>query len=103
MHSGKTPKHSGKASLSATLGKGLPGKPFTGKRPSPSVILALGEDLTLSVPSAVFKKKLIPECNTRGRNLIFFKKNLFPECLSSALGEELWLLFIKTLFPECFS
>jgi hypothetical protein len=26
MHSGKTPKHSGKASPSATLGEGLPGK-----------------------------------------------------------------------------
>jgi hypothetical protein len=34
MHSGKTPKHSGKASPNATLREGLPGKRFTGKRPS---------------------------------------------------------------------
>jgi hypothetical protein len=44
MHSGKAPKHSGKASPSATLGEGLPGMLLTGKRPSPSAnFLALGE------------------------------------------------------------
>jgi hypothetical protein len=59
-HSGKTPKHSGKASPSATLGEGQPGKQLTDKRPPrvpnikhsgkpfPRVLLTFGEDLTPS-------------------------------------------------------
>jgi hypothetical protein len=59
-HSGKTPKHSGKASPSATLGEGQPGKRLRGRglprvpnlvhsgKPSPSVMLPLGENLTPS-------------------------------------------------------
>jgi hypothetical protein len=44
MHSGKAPKHSGKASPSATLGEGLPGTLLMGKLPSPSAkSRALGE------------------------------------------------------------
>jgi hypothetical protein len=55
------------------------------------------------VPSAVFlKKNPLPRVQHSGKKFDFFKKEkLFPECLFSALGEELWLLFIKTLFPEC--
>jgi hypothetical protein len=55
-HSGKSPKHSGKPSPSATLGEELPGKWFTGKRSSPSAKnRTLGEGF--------------PECHgsTRGR------------------------------------
>jgi hypothetical protein len=43
-------------------------------KPSPSVMLPLGEDLTSS-PGFFL---LFPECNTRGRNSLFL--NLFPEC-----------------------
>jgi hypothetical protein len=90
MHSGKTPKHSGKASPSATLGEGLPGKPFTGKRPSPSAkSRALGE--------------AFPECrpSTRGRfdavgaiHRFFFEKTSSP---SATLGEEIFFFLKKTL------
>jgi hypothetical protein len=65
-----------------------------GEEAFPSVVLALGEDLTPSVPS-VFLKKLFPECNTRERNLFF--KSSSPSVI---LGKEI-LFFFKILFPKC--
>jgi hypothetical protein len=79
-HSGKAQNHSGKPSPSATLGEEPPGMPLTGKssspsaknrtlredfpecrsstrgrgKTSPSAVLALGEELTPSVPPAFF-------------------------------------------------
>jgi hypothetical protein len=84
-HSGKAEKHSGKPSPSATLGEELPGMRSTGKRPSSSAKnRTLGEafpECHLNPRGRVnavrtaglffFKKKLFPECNTRGRNLFF--------------------------------
>jgi hypothetical protein len=81
-HSGKSQKHSGKKhsgkSLRGCLSRerGLPRVPkivHSGK-PSPSAILPLGDDLTPSAPSPFFL--LFPECNTRGRNFLFFSKPL---------------------------
>jgi hypothetical protein len=82
QHSGKSQKHSGKPSPSATLGEELPGKWFTGKRSSPS---AKNRTLREGFPechsstrgrfntvSAVHFFLLFPECCTRGRNSIFF-------------------------------
>jgi hypothetical protein len=89
MHSGKAQKHVGKPSPSATLREELPGMLLTVKRPSPSVVLALGEDLTSLMPSIFFSfflKKLFPECNTRGRNSFFKKESSSP---SATLGEEI--------------
>jgi hypothetical protein len=70
--------HSGKPSPSPALGEELPGVPLTVKRASPSVEnRALGEELTLLVPSVFFFEKILfPECNTRGRNLFFLKKTI---------------------------
>jgi hypothetical protein len=77
-------QHSGKSFRGCpSRERGLPRVPkivHSGK-PSPSVVLALGEDFTPSVPSARFCFfKLFPECCTRGRNLSFLKKIIFPEC-----------------------
>jgi hypothetical protein len=56
MHSGKTQKHSGKPSPSASLGEEPPGMPLTGKSSSPSA-----KNRTL--------REDFPECrsSTRGR------------------------------------
>jgi hypothetical protein len=66
-------QHSGK-SLRGCLsrGRGLPRvtKIVHSGKASPSAVLALGEDLTPSVPF-VFLENLFPECNTQGRNLFF--------------------------------
>jgi hypothetical protein len=95
MHSGKTQKHSGKPSPSATLGEEPPGMPLTGKSSSPSAKnRTLGEDFPecrystrgrVNAVGAVrlfFLKILFPECNTRGRVLFFLKKTL-PRVLHS--------------------
>jgi hypothetical protein len=93
MHSGKTPKHSGKTFPSATLEEGLPGKRFTGKRPSPSVkSRALGETFPECHPpprgrfntvGAVSFFLLFPECNTRGRNFLFLILKPLPRVQDS--------------------
>jgi hypothetical protein len=82
IHSGRHQnKHSGKASMSATLGEGLPGMLLTGK-PSTRAKLPLGDNLTPSTSSLFLP--LSPECNTRGRNS-FFLETFSP---SATLWEE---------------
>jgi hypothetical protein len=100
-HSGKTPKHSGKPSPSATLGEGQPGLPWVPNmehsgKPFPSAFLPLGEVLT---PSTGFFL-LFPECNTRGRNFFFFLKPLPRVPVHLTLGEGR-VFFFNLPFPEC--
>jgi len=89
LHSGKAQLYSGKPSPSATLGEEPPANPLTGKAPSPSAEnRALGEGFaecragTRGRFHAVGRRPtpfsfsfffiFFPECNTRGRFLIFF-------------------------------
>jgi hypothetical protein len=127
MHSGKTPKHSGKASPSATLGEGLPGKQFTGKRSSPSAkSRALGEAFPecrapsrgrfntvgaishffYSSPSATlgeeisFFFEISSPSATLGEEIHFFLENVFPECLMTLHSGKLPLYFFKNSLPR---
>jgi hypothetical protein len=103
MHSGKTPKHSGKASPSATLGEGLPGKRFTGKRPSPSAkSRALGEAFPeFRAPSwgrfnaigAISHFFTFPRVQQSGKKFIFFRKRLPRVPYALALGEAPFVFF----------
>jgi hypothetical protein len=102
---GKTPKHSGKSSPSATLGEGQPEKGLTKKRPSPSAkYRALGEAFpechapprwrfnvvsqifVYSSPSATFGEEIsfflkpLPRVQHSGKKFIFVLENLIPEC-----------------------
>jgi hypothetical protein len=103
-HSGKSQKHSGKHSPSATLWEELPGKRLTGKSSSPSAKnrtleedfpechgSTRGEDLT---PSTGFFL-LFPERNTRGRNFFFFATS----SPSATLGEEI-CFFLEISSPS---
>jgi hypothetical protein len=92
-HSGKTPKHSGKASPSATLGEGQPGKRLTGKRPSPSAkSRALGEAFPechaphrwrFNAVSRIFFT--LPRVQHSGKKFPFFETS----SPSATLGEEI--------------
>jgi hypothetical protein len=126
MHSGKTPKHSGKASPSATLGEGLPGKRFTGKRPSPSaksraigeafpecrapsrgrfnVVGAISHFFTLPRVQYSGKKfpfflKSLPRVQHSGNKFIFFRKHLPRVPYALALGEAPFV-FLKNTLPR---
>jgi hypothetical protein len=108
MHSGKAPKHSGKPSPRATLGEEPPGMPLTGKRPSPSAKNhTLGEAFPECHPpprgrfntvGVVSLFLLFPECNTRGRNFLFFYFETSSP--SATLGEEIHFSFFKTSSPS---
>jgi hypothetical protein len=113
-----------------TLGEGLPGKRFTEKRPSPSAkYRALGEAFhecrgpsrgrfnVVGAISHFFIFLLFPECNTRGRNFLFFetsspsatlgeeiyffRKRLPRVPYALALGETPFVFFKKIAFSEC--
>jgi hypothetical protein len=79
------------------MGSGLPRVPnlVHSEKSSPSAMLPLGNDLTLSAPSPVFVKKLFHECNTQERNFFFFE----TASPSATFGEE--ICFLENLFPEC--
>jgi hypothetical protein len=104
-HSGKAPKHSGKASPSATLGEGLLGTLLTVKRPSPNAkSRALGETFPeCHAPSrgrfnaigTISRFYTLPRVQHSGKKFSFFKKTSSP---SATLGEEIHFL---NLFPEC--
>jgi hypothetical protein len=114
MHSGKTPKHSGKASPSATLGEGLPGK-----RPSPSaksralgeafpecrapsrgrfnIIGAISHFFTVPRVQHSGKKfpflKSLPRVQHSGNKFIFFRNRLPRVPYDLALGEAPFVFF----------
>jgi hypothetical protein len=69
-HSGKSQKHLGKPSPSATLGEELPGKRLTGKRSSPSATVALEEDLTPLTGFIIFFT--LPRVQHSGKKFSFF-------------------------------
>jgi hypothetical protein len=91
-------QHSGKSLRGCpSRERGLPRVPkivHSGK-PSPSAILPLGDDLTPLVPSPFFL--LFPECNTRGRNFLFFILKPLPRVQHS--GKK-FIFFFKTSSPS---
>jgi hypothetical protein len=121
MHSGKGQKHSGKPSLSASLGEEPPGMPLTGKRSSPSAKnRTLGEAFPECRPSTrgrfnavgavrffwktssssatlgeeiFYSFNPLPRVQHLGKNFLFFEPS-YLSAPSQALGEEIsWILF----------
>jgi hypothetical protein len=104
-HSGKSQKHSGKPSPSATLGEEPPGMPLTGKRPSPSAKnRTLGEAFPECHPpprgrfntvGAVSLFFTLPRVQHSGKKFSFFFKTSSPSAHAQALGEAPFVFFKK--------